>query len=662
MSLIVTHHPTLAFFHDPFSLGAFLIDLDRFSRMTKGKLEPGPKRININPKSSDVRRFHKWALRTHSEIAVDIETAPEHPDRPWTGKDPTRAKLKIVGIGNTEEALSHRWTDGSKKIERALKTLLEDTQVTKILQNGDWFDLRVFVRYGVTPVNCHDTRDARRALCSTSALRLAYLGSIYTDYFPWKEDESDEAKGLVFTKDLKKLKTYNGHDCVVTARVRRGIVAEPEWKSKRVQRLYVLHRDMSQIAAEMHSTGIRIDRPLRRWMKWALLKEYKEKERAVRKAVGIEGFDAQPNHMRALIYQKHAVGKYAHLARFNLPDPIDPTMYVNRKEMTTIGVSEDQLTMLLIDPDVPEDLKAIIQLYWDAAEVWKKRSTFVASAKVWHAIGKDGRLRPGWNSCGTDTGRWSCNDPNVMNIEILLRAMYIASKGCLLVGGDYSQLELRVMAAVSGDRALKAALATGDVYTEDAKAFFNLPASTTRATIKYEARHQSKIIHLLRQYGGSKKMTFQVGLKQDRSLKWENVSLLCDAFDRRYHETIEWWGREMERVLATGYSATRILDRRRVYPTPPATTDISNQPIQGTAADVKDLAMIRLWNGLKKHKMKSKIIIDLHDAFYLDSPKREVKAATDLMRECMEVEYVIEGKKVTFPTKIEAHGRWSEFK
>jgi DNA polymerase-1 len=200
------------------------------------------------------------------------------------------------------------------------------------------------------------------------------------------------------------------------------------------------------------------------------------------------------------------------------------------------------------------------------------------------------------------------------------------------------------------------------VYTEDAKEFFGLPAHLTKETIKKDARKSSKIIHLGRQYGAGKKTTFGIALRQDRSLKWNVCSALCDAFDKRYARTVEWWDEEMERVMKTGYSETRIMNRRRSYPRPPANTDTSNYPIQGTAADVKNLALIALDAALTKYKMKSRIILDLHDAIYLECPKAEAPTAEKVLVECMEQEHTVEGKKVIFKAEAGRAFRWSDLK
>lgn len=660
--LIRSWHPTFALFHNVWEKGAFVADLDRFARLIKGQLEEPPAFIKWKVTLKQLKQLVRLCKELNEPISVDIETGPCDQAKPWTGKDPTQAVLRTVGLGCTVGGVSHRWTYGkNKRVEVFIKQILNDSSIRKDGQNFTWFDHRVLERYGISVRNVFDTRDARRAVSSTSKLSLGYMGSIYTDYFNWKKSEGEEDKGIVFTKSKKKLGIYNAHDCVVTSRVARELRAESEWNTPRVQCLYDLHSSLARIAAEMHGNGLRVDPLMRRWMAWALKKEYFQRERLVLKAVDVPEFECTPNHLRALIFKKHATGKYAGLGRFNLADPIDSSMYVNPREMTTISVDEDALTLLLIDPSTPAELRTIIQLYWDAQEVWKRRSSNVTSKLVSRAIGPDGRLRAGWNSCGTDTGRFTCKEPSLQVIESMMRAMYQAERGWTFVGADYQQLELRVMAVIAADEVLAEAL-KGDVYTEEAKEYFSLPEDTTKKTIKKESRQAAKIIRLARQYGAGKKSVFQQAIKQDRKFTWEQCLNLMNAFDRRYHRTVAYWGEEHARVLSCGYSNSRILDRRRVYPSEPDRPETANYPIQGTAADIKNLALIELDKRLKKHVPSAKIVIDLHDAIYTECRKKDAKTVQRIKEDCMTAPHVIDGLQRVFPVTVGIADRWNEVK
>ena len=652
--LLTTWPPTFAFFRNPWVWGEFRDDLRRFKRMMDGKLDPLPRAMI--PSVAAVK-----ALAAGPFVTVDIETAQAKPGPRyrWTSKNPLLAKLKLLGLGNTEWGISIIPSIHVDAYRLACKLILANPKVVKVWQNGDWYDLRCLAEHGVVIRGRNeDTRDARRALVATSDLDLGSLATYYTDPDPWKKKE-EASKGDFYEGDVNVVRQYNVKDVVYDARVWKGITEEPEWNTPRVQRLYEVHRKLARIAAKMHTRGVPIDRERYVWMKWALFEEYREREAEFLRAVGIPGFRCNPDYMRRLIYKRHATGKWERFGRFNLPDPELPDMYSD-DEMTTCAVDEDALIQLLIDPSTPPDLKPLIKLYWAAEEVWKRRSTFVASKNVRHAIGEDWYLRPGWNSCGTDTGRFSCSSPNVMNIEKLLRWMYRAKPGRLLIGADWKQQELRMRRAITGDEVLGDAL-VGDVYCSDVRGWFGIEGDD--ALIKEEhskERKACKIGHLGCQYGAGAATVHKQGLKQDKNLQWALTKRLHAQFRERYKRTVEWWDEEHKRVLEIGYSETRILGRRRHYPREPPPTETSNFPIQGTSSDMKNLCLIELDERLEKDHPDSHIFLDLHDAIYVDAPARKAERVRKVVAEVMEQPFEVEGQKWEFPTDIQVGESWDE--
>lgn len=611
----------------------------------KGRLRPRPRIIENPTKEQLLKLFSK------PYVTVDIETAPAE-DEPviegvkpgFTGKQPTRAQLRLIGFGTAELGMSFRLRERPDLIPTARK-LLANPKLHKVFQNGFWFDIPILEREGFAvrgPID--DTRDARKSLCSTSPLSLEYLASLYDDANAWKKD-----------KDFDNLR-YNATDAAETGRAWQAMVKEADWSSPRVQAIYELSKKKSRIAAEMHQNGMRVNEERRQWMAWALLQQHEEGMAALKAEVGIPSFRGTDNDMRALLYKRHEKGD---LRMFSLPDPVDAERYT-REDMRTISVKANHLILELVDPSCPPRLKRIVDLWWKAMEPRKARSTFITSAGVLQAIGPDGRLRPGWNSCGTDTYRFSCSGPNVMNLEQVMRAMYEAAPGHVLIHSDKSQLELRVMEAVAGDRTLHEFIQTGDVYSMDAKAFFKLPPEMNVKKMKPAARQQAKIIHLASQYAAGTTTVFQQALMQDRSLTYAAVNLLHREFKRTYADTVRYWGDENDLVLAQGYSNSRILDRRRVYPVPPGINEVANYPIQTTAADIMDLELVEIDEQLKKHWPSAKIINQLHDAIDIEAQERHAGAITRMLEEVQSRPYVIEGRERVFPVEIKCGQWWSD--
>lgn len=651
MSLIATWHPTYAIFRNAYEHGSFRGDLARFARVIKGTTRPKPRELIINPTVSNIRHMFE---SSPGWVVTDIETAPEHKDSPWTGKDPTRAKLKAIGLGCPEWGLAFDCRENHVALRKEIQKWFASDKVTKVCHNGPWFDHRVLRRYGMPIVRWEDTRDARMALTPTSPLGLGYLGSLYDDVEPWKEDEEDDSKGLVFTDVIEDLLKYCAMDCVVTARVYEGIRAEQDWQEERVQRLYQLHKDLSVACAEMHTAGFKVNQLNRDYLAWILNEEYDTREAELLSLVNMPGFRCNDNDMRKLIFKRHETKD---LNRFHLNDPLDPALFT---DTGLCSVNFDALLQLLLDPYVPEELRTIIKVYWKAQEAWKARSTFVTSEKVNRAIGRDGRIRPGWNSCGTDTGRFSCSEPNIMNLQQFLRAMYCAEEGNVLVHADFSQLELRVMAAVSEDLTLTKALESGDVYGEDAKAIFGLPADMNVKKMKPKARQASKQVHLAFQYGAGPPKVYAQVLAEDFDAKYSDVARVHDAMKKRYAGTVAYWLEEQKRVLKDGYSESRVLQRRRAYPAEPPITEIANYPIQSTASDVMNLAFLRVRNRLAKEVPTGKIIDQLHDALDVECAENDQAKVSKILKEEFERPLQIMEKTYIFPVEIKVGKFWDE--
>lgn len=254
-----------------------------------------------------------------------------------------------------------------------------------------------------------------------------------------------------------------------------------------------------------------------------------------------------------------------------------------------------------------------------------------------------------------------------------MRQLYTAEPGYKLIQADKKQLELRVMAAVAKDEVLEAAIASGDVYTEDAKAIFKLPDSMQRCKckgtclsplthVKDSARHTAKTGHLAFQYGcGLPKFHMQM-LEADQSIQWQLSKHVFESLRKRYWRTVEYWKEEYARVRRTCYSETRILHNRRSYPALPDLSEVANFPIQGTAADIMNLEMVALDAILTKRYPRHPymIIMQQHDAFVFEVAIELIDEVEALIKETMEKPHEIEGREWVFPVDIKKGKRFSD--
>ncbi len=636
MPKMLSLHPGTAFFGLPREAGTFVEDVKRWGRMIRGQL--GPDLLNAKPwgKYADFEKLQALGLNG-VPLAVDIETAPADSSEGWTGKDPTRARLKTIAIGTTEGGVSVYWADAPEDVRSIIRAICVDPRILKVFHNGYWFDLRVMARFGIAVQNVEDSRDLRRALSSTSRLSLGYLGSLYCDISNWKADETEEGSsdGKFWQSDnLTDLQTYNAKDTIVTARVYKRLLQDVG-ADERIARLYDMHKRLSQLTARMHTRGIWVHQPWRAFMHQCMIHSIEEKEVILRKLVGSEDFPCTDHAMRALIYERH---QQDGIPCFKLPDPYDKKMYTNEL-LETISVDEASLLQLIVGGACPSALLPIVEAYWDL-QGEKKRLGYIKSELFDQALGPDGRLRPGWNSCGTDTGRFSCSEPNVMNIEQLLRHMLAPAPGMAIVHGDKKQLEIRVMAVVAGDQLLQEAIDTGDLYSAEARGYFNIPDSEP---VKKSARQSAKIIRLARQYGAGLKTCYAQALRMDRTFTLSRTQLLMASFDRRYYATVKYWHEEMQRVYEAGYSESRLLGRRRTYPMPPELSETVNYPIQATAADMMNMEILTLDERLRQDCPSAHIIIQLHDAVDVECPEADVPKVERIMDEVMHREWTFCG-------------------
>jgi uracil-DNA glycosylase len=188
----VTFRPELAYFWAPHEWECFDIDVRRFGRLITRDLE-APPRIEFSDQTEPLMEVVRRA-NAEGWVAFDIETAPTGSEEPWTGKDPTRAKLRTISLGWPDFGYSFFVDRVGREAMSAMTKLLASDKVLKVGHNIVWFDNRVLARHGLPVSNFIDTRDLRRSISSTSRLSLAYLATRYTDAPPWKVEKDEEAE------------------------------------------------------------------------------------------------------------------------------------------------------------------------------------------------------------------------------------------------------------------------------------------------------------------------------------------------------------------------------------------------------------------------------------------------------------------------------------
>ena len=316
--------------------------------------------------------------------------------------------------------------------------------------------------------------------------------------------------------------------------------------------------------------------------------------------------------------------------------------------------------------DVLEGLRyqyPIVAAVLEYRQYAKLKSTYAEG--LLKAIDPDGRVRTSFQMTVTATGRLSSTEPNLQNIPTRtdlgseIRRMFVPEADCVLVDADYSQIELRILAHIAGDEAMKTAFTSGqDIHTATAAQVFHVaPEDVTP-----EMRRHAKAVNFGIVYGIS-----AFSLSQDIGVSVAEAKAYMDAYFETFPGVRRYMKSVVEKARETGYVET-IFKRRRDLPELTSSKFnlrsfgervALNMPIQGTAADVMKLAMVAVWKRLKKENLRARLVLQVHDELIVECPEEEAHTVAALLRQ--EMAQVVQ---LTIPLTAEAHwGRnWLEAK
>ena len=371
---------------------------------------------------------------------------------------------------------------------------------------------------------------------------------------------------------------------------------------------------LAQVLADMTRTGILVDREGIEAFGVQLRQELDQVLTRIEMEAGTSGFNPNsPKQLGTLLFD---------------------TMGLPHGKKTKNGWSTDAETLeKLRDIPLVEDI-----LQYRACQ--KLNSTYVEG--LLKVIGEDGRIHTRFNQTEARTGRLSSDNPNLQNIPIRtemgskLRAYFVAKPGCVLVDADYSQIELRILAHVTGDAHMQEAFLSGaDIHRSTAAKIYNIRPEDVTPRL----RSSAKAINFGIMYGkGAYSLSKDIGVSVKEA----------EAFLQTYLATFPNIDGYMEKTIADarqcGYVST-LFGRRRALPELNSNNHnirasgermARNTPIQGTAADVIKLAMVRVWRRLRNEKMESRLILTVHDELIVEAPEAEAEKAAQILREEME--------------------------
>ena len=557
------------------------------------------------------------ALDTASEWAFDTET---------TGLDPRHDRL--VGL-SFATAPGKAWyvpvpveREACRAFLQRFAPLFADPFKVKIGHNTK-FDLTILRQYGVeVRGELHDSMLAHYVIDAADRHGMDHLARQYLRYSPIPitaligEKKKGVEQGNMGDLAPEQISDYAAEDADVTLQLDR-LLRKAARDAGCLKALTDSEEPLVEVLLDMETEGIRINQEALRAYGRELDRELLDLEIKIRDYGGGNFNPSSPKQLGEILFD--------HLK-------LDPE--ATRTATGQYATSEDVLFKI-------QDRHPIIPLILEHRMCSKLKSTYVD--KLPACIDPaTGRVHTNFAQALTETGRLSSSEPNLQNIPIRtergqrIREAFVARDGDhVLLSADYSQIELRVMAALSKDAGMLEAFRRGaDIHTETATRVYGvLPALVTP-----QMRSACKMVNFGIIYGIS-----AFGLSQRLNVPRKQSAELIETYFMQYPGVKAYMDQAIADAREKGYAQT-LLGRRRFLrdivsrngtTRQAAERNAINTPVQGSAADLIKLAMVRVHRELKQRRMKAKMVLQIHDELLFDVPKEEVGAVRDLVKQAM---------------------------
>lgn len=579
--------------------------------------------------------FDKWhkAILDAPLVAIDTET---------TSLDYMNAE--IVGISLCIEPgsaayipLAHSYEGAPDQLDRdevlkLLKLYLESDAHAKVGHHLK-YDAHIFARYDISLRGMqHDSMLQSYVLDSTASrhdmdsLARHYLGLETVHY----EDVAGKgAKQVTFDKvSLDEAAPYAAEDADITMKLHRHL-SEALAKTPTLQKVYQeIEQPLVPVLLAMEELGVRLDADLLHAQSGELEQSMAALETQAHELAGRAFNLGSPKQLTEILFDEQGL-------------PV-----IRKTPKGAPSTAEDVLTELANDYDLP-------RVILDYRSLSKLKSTYTDKLPL--LIAKDGRIHTSYHQAVAATGRLSSSDPNLQNIPIRtqegrrIRQAFIPAEGYTLLAADYSQIELRIMAHLSGDKSLLKAFAEdADVHQATAAEVFG----TSLDAVTRDQRRSAKAINFGLIYGMS-----AFGLAKQLGIGRHEAQQYVDRYFQRYPGVHDYMERTRESAQSNGFVETLAGRRlylpeiksknaqRRQY----AERSAINAPMQGTAADIIKLAMMDIHQWLQSSKTDARLIMQVHDELVLEVPEALAEEVTASV-----VERMSSAMQIDVPLKVEA--------
>lgn len=544
-------------------------------------------------------------LLLQKEICFDTET---------TDLDAMKAELVGLSFAYIEGEAYYIPVPASQKetqeILELLRPVFENESILKIGQNVK-YDMLVLKNYGIeVKGTLYDTMLAHYLIEPEGKHGMDWLAQQYLNYRPVSITEligkKGKGQGNMRDVDEDEVTAYAAEDADITLRLKGKL--DPIIQSNGLKKLFdEVENPLIRVLTDMEFEGVRIDTGSLADLSIALEEESKEIEKRVYELAGVRFNLASPKQLGEVLFEKLKLDPKAKKTKTG--------QYATGEEILNKMADEHEIAQAILDH----------------RQMIKLKSTYVDALPTM-INSKTGRIHTTYNQFVAATGRLSSINPNLQNIPIrtsrgreIRKAFVPRDEDHVLLSADYSQIELRLMAAFSQDESMLEAFRNGrDIHVATAAKIFKVPLEEVTS----DMRRKAKTANFGIIYGIS-----AFGLAQRLSIPRTEAKEIIDAYFTEFPAVKEYMDGAIEKARKDEYVET-ILGRRRYL------RDINsrnmtmrgfaernaiNAPLQGSAADLIKVAMIHVHDWMKKEKLKSKMILQVHDELVFDAHKDEVE-------------------------------------
>ena len=552
------------------------------------------------------------------EICIDTET---------TGIDANNVQLVGLSFSNTTHTGYYLpvtndgdGADGAKHILEKLKPLFEDETITWIGQNLK-YDFLVLKWYGVIlKGKTFDTMLAHYVIEPEGRRSMDILSEQFLGYAPVSIEnligKKGKNQGTMRDVPLDQITEYAAEDADITYQLKECF--EPLLTKREVKRVFEeVENPLMQVLVDMEFEGVKVDEQFLNEYSKVLEADIKISEERVFEQAGVRFNLASPKQLGEVLFD---ILK------------IDPKAKKTKTGQYATG--EDVLAKLAAKHKIVDDIL-------NFRELSKLKSTYVDALPA-IVNPKTGRIHTSYAQAVAVTGRLSSTNPNLQNIPIrsergreVRKAFIPREPARILVSADYSQIELRVVAAISGDPNMCDAFKQGkDIHTATAAKVYGI----AEADVTKEQRYKAKSVNFGIIYGqGAFGLAENLGISRTEAKEiidnykkeFPNIQLYMDqqinkAKEQGFVETLMGRKRWLRDINSSNFTVRGFAERNAI-----------NSPIQGSAADMIKLAMIKIHREMKKQVWESKMILQVHDELVFDAVESELPALKELILSCM---------------------------